>query len=192
MISKLTIEHAPAIANIHTQALKGDFLPSLGQNFLEVMYHGLIGKRGIYGFVDIKNNEISGFIVGTKNMNSFFRTAIMSNFLKLSLLLFLQVIRNPAILKKIAETFLYPKKDQGPKAELVVIAIKKQSQGKGLGKKLVRSLESQFKKARINKYKLTVYADKKAVQFYEALKFHRIAGFKLYSREWSIYEKKIN
>lgn len=191
MVVLINESHIKDITSIHIQSLKGDFLPSLGHYFLETMYQGLIGKSGVYGFVDLEKLEVTGFIIGTKDMDKFFKTAIKANFLKLSLLLLFKILRSPKILKKILETFLYPKKDQGVKAELVVIAISKKWQGKGIGRKLIKSLEHKFKTEKINKYKLAVYADKKAVRFYERLNFNKISNFNLYGKSWNIYEKKI-
>lgn len=192
MVTQIKESHIKAITSIHIQSLKGDFLPSLGNYFLETMYRGLIGRSGVYGFVDLEKLEVIGFIIGTKDMDKFFKTAIKANFLKLSLLLLLRILRSPKILKKILETFLYSKKDQGVKAELVVIAILKKWQGKGIGRKLIKSLEDKFITEKINKYKLAVYSDKKAVRFYEKLSFNKVSNFNLYGKSWYIYEKKIN
>lgn len=182
---------SPQIARIHKEALEGDFLPSLGLNFLNVFYEGIIGEEDVYLFAYKEKKRILGFVLGVKDSKRFFPKAVQANFLKLSLLLLLQIIKNPKIIKNIAETFLYPSKDVGSKAELVVIAVDNKLQGRGVGKKLVKVLETAFRKNKIKRYKLTIHADKKAVGFYEHLQFSRISSFKLYGKMWFIYEKKI-
>ncbi len=179
------------ITNLHIQGLSGDFLPSLGSKFLQTMYEGIIGKPGVYIFVDKAKARILGFIIGTSDMDYFFKQAIKNNFIKLSLLLILQILRNPLLIKKITETFFYPKKDIGPKAELVVLVVDKAHQGQGIGKKLINSLEQEFTKRSITRYKLTVHADKYAVLFYKHLGMRRISSFQLYDKMWYVYEKNI-
>lgn len=191
MIKPLGLKQIPEIATIHVNELKNDFLPSLGTDFLEAIYSGVIGNGEAFGFVAQEKGKVIGFIIGTKNMDRFFKAALKSNFIKIMYLLTLKVLRKPKLIKNILETFLYTEKEKGPKSELVVIAVLKKWQGKGIGKKLVKSLESYFKKEHINRYKLTVYADKKAINFYKKLRYLKLSEFNLYDRKWHIYEKKI-
>lgn len=192
MIRQVREADIPHITRIHINSLKGDFLPSLGKDFLELIYKGVIDAPDIYGFVNSDGDKVTGFVIGTRNMDIFLKTALKKNFIKLSVVMMIQLLKRPGIIKNILETILYSKKESGPAAELVVIAVSKKSQGQGIGKKLVKMLETEFKKIKINKYKLTVYSDKKAIKFYEALNFYKIANFNLYSKEWSVLEKKIN
>lgn len=192
MIKPLESKHISEIAGVHIKALKGDFLPSLGNNFLETLYKGLIGQKDIYSFVDIQKGKVAGFIIGTGNIDLFLKTLLKANFLKLVFYLFFELLKKPRLIKNTLETFLYSKKDQGIKPELVVIAILETWQGKGIGKKLIRVLENKFKEEKIKKYKLTVHSNKKAVNFYNKLKFKKVSEFNLYNKLWYIYEKKIN
>ena len=192
MIVSLDKGDSPRIAQIHKEALAGDFLPSLGINFLEVFYEGVLKRPGIYAFGWKEKDGVVGFVLGAKDSGRFFKDAIKSQFFRLFLLASLQIIRRPIIVKKIIETFLYPNKDVGPKAELVVIAVSKKHQGSGIGKKLVTALEGAFKNTKIKEYKLTVHADKKAVGFYEHLGYFRISSFKLYDKMWYVYARKLN
>ena len=180
-----------AFAKIHIAALGGDFLPSLGFSFLKTFYNGVINTFGVYGFVYEEDGKVHGFVVGTRNSSKFFRRAIRANFIRFSFLLFVALIKKPTIIKNIFETFLYPKKDVGAKAELVVIAVDNKYRGKGIGKRLVLALEEEFKNRKITSYKLTVHASKEAVGFYEHLGYSRISSFRLYDKMWYVYEKKI-
>lgn len=192
MVFPLKKEHALEISKIHVVSLSDDFLPSLGVNFLETFYKGIIGKSGVYGFVDIGSGRIRGFIVGTKNMKIFFKQALKANFLKLFVYLFIKLLKKPSLIKKILETFFYPKKETGPKAELIVVAVSKKWQSQGIGRELIKNLEEKFLQNKINNYKLTVHADKKAVYFYEKLGYQRLSSFNLYDKMWYVYAKKIS
>lgn len=191
MVKRLTSKDCLAITKIHTSSLAGDFLPSLGFNFLKTFYDGVIGKCGVYGFGVFEDGKIHGFVIGTTDSSKFFSRAIKAHFLKLSLLLTVRLIKNPTLVKNVLETLRYSKKAVGPKAELVVIAVDEDYQGKGVGKLLIEALESAFRKEEIKRYKLTVHADKKAVGFYEHLGYSRRAKFSLYGKIWYIYERKI-
>ena len=192
MLIPLNVKHSLIVAKLHQKALYGDFLPSLGIGFLKAFYEGIIGKQGVYGFVHEEKGRVDGFVLGAKNSEKLFSQALRANLIKLTFLLLLQLIKRPNLIKNILETFLYTKKEAGPKAELVIIAVGKNTQGKGVGKQLVHELESGFKKSNIREYKLTVHADKKAVGFYEHLGYSRISSFKLYGKMWFVYEKKIS
>lgn len=191
LIKPLSPKQIPEITSIHLSAMKGDFLTLLGKHFLSCFYSGIIGKEQIYGFFCEENKQVKGFIIGTKNIDLFFKTAVYSNFLKLSFYLSIQVFKRPSLLNNIFETFLYPKKDQGIKPELVILAVSKENQGKGIGKKLIHALENKFKEEKVRKYKLTVHADKKAVSFYDKLGFLKAGRFTLYNKPWYIYEKAV-
>ena len=191
MIINLTSKDTKHIALIHSTALEGDFLPSLGFNFLNTFYSGVILKDGVYGFGFEDKGKVVGFVLGTRDSVDFFSLALKSKLLKLSFFLCLQIIKNPLIVKNVLETFFYTSKDKGPKAELIVIAVKQNYQGKGIGKKLTQALEGEFVKNNIPEYKLTVHADKAAVQFYEHLKYSKISSFNLYDKLWYVYSKKI-
>lgn len=190
MLVKLEGNDSKSISRIHTRALQGDFLPSLGEKFLEALYSGTLEKPGIYGFGVKARGNVVGFVVGAADIKAFFKEAFKSSLLQLIYFLALRLISKPSLIKRVLETVLYSSKDKGPKAELVVIAVDPTHQGKGFGKDLVKSLEQAFAKDEIKEYKLTVHADKKAVGFYEHLGYKRISSFELYDKMWYVYSRK--
>lgn len=179
------------IANVHVKSLKNDFLPSLGEKFILTLYKGAFKSSDSFGFVALDNKKVVGFVIGTKNMKAYFSSSLKSNFLRLGYLLGVRLLKTPSLLKDVVETFTYSSKDVGPPAELVVIAVLKKYQSMGIGRKLVEALEKKFKNEKIKKYKLTVHADKKAVYFYEKLRYHRLSQFNLYNKLWYVYEKRL-
>lgn len=191
MIKPLSSLNVSEIAEIHLKALEGDFLPSLGFNFLKTFYSGIVGKKEVYAFGVFEDDKLQGFVIGAMDSKKFFLAAFKANVLKFTLLLLFQLLKKPALFKNTFETLLYPNKTSGPKAELVVIAINKSFQGKGAGKNLVKILEKEFRERRVTRYKLTVHADKGAVGFYEHLGYQRISSFHLYGKMWYQYEKKL-
>lgn len=192
MIKSIAKKDSSHISRIHVNALSSDFLPSLGFDFLKTFYNGVIGKAGVFGFVSKDKEEINGFVVGTENMDRFFKLALTSKFIALCFYLGIQLLKKPSIVKNILETFTYSSKESGPLAELVVIAVDKSTRGKGVGKKLVLALEQEFRKRKIKEYKLTVTKrNKNANTFYEHLGFKVLTRFNLYSKSWNLLVKRI-
>lgn len=191
MLVRLSAKDSSTVSLIHSKALGGDFLPSLGLNFLTTFYSGILSKREVYGFGFRVGGGIVGFVLGTSDSKGFFKLALKSNFLSLSFYLLVELIKRPWLFKNVLETFLYTSKDKGPNAELVVIAVLDKYQGIGIGKTLAKALEKAFLNDDIAEYKLTVHASKKAVHFYEHLKYERISSFNLYGKLWYVYGKSL-
>ncbi len=192
MIRAISKKDSPIIAKIHMQSLSDDFLPSLGVDFLSAFYQGVIGRPKVFGFLDTQKGKISGFVVGTSNMELFFKDTISSNFISLFYHLLLALIKKPSIIKNVAETLFYTAKDRGPVAELVIIAVDNRFRGKGIGKKLVLALEEEMKKRKIKGYKLTVTKRNKAAnEFYKSIGFKQFSEFELYNKSWNIITKRI-
>ncbi len=191
MVVQASRQDALIISKIHIKSLSDDFLPSLGIDFLRTIYEGILENENVFGFVDVENSKVRGFVIGTTDMNRFFRDALFANFFKAFYFLTLQFVKKPQIILKILETFLYPKKEIGPRAELIVIAVLDKYQGLGIGKNLVAKLEEKFKLKKIKKYKVTVHANKQAIYFYEKLGYKRVGKFELYSKDWCVYEKRL-
>ena len=124
-------------------------------------------------------------------MTSFLKNILKKRFLEFSLLIAYQIIKNPRLLKNVFETLFYTKRESGPKAELVIIAVDQKHRGQGIGKTLIKALEKIFLENKIREYKLTVIAGKEAVGFYSYLKFRPIGYFNLYGKRWLVLEKNI-
>lgn len=182
------------LARIHFLELRFDFLPSLGENFLRQLYSNLAQSKNTYIWVIEVNNNVLGFVVGSKNFSIVFKNIIRKNFLDYILILLPQIIRKPTILSSIIETFFYTRKegDRMPEAELIVIAILSKFHRKGLGRKLILYLEKEFIDNGVKQYKLTVNAkNKTANSFYKSLEFNKHHDFSLYGKKLNLYTKKI-
>lgn len=191
MIRTATLHDVQAISRIHRNELEGDFLPSLGINFLEEFYRILVKNPKIKTFVVYDKSEIKGFIVGTVDTNSVFSSIKSKKGIKLGVYLLIALVNKPLIVKNILQTLFYKGINFPVKAELVVIAVKKNFQNKGLGRKLINNLEVYFRSKGIREYKLTVKQDKKALKIYDHLGYKRRSSFSLYGSKWYLLTKKI-
>ncbi|MCL5432984.1 MAG: GNAT family N-acetyltransferase [Patescibacteria group bacterium] len=182
------------LARIHFLELESDFLPSLGEKFLRLLYLNLIQSKDIYIWVEDSNGNIRGFVVGSENFDVVFKQIIIKNFIKYIFLILPQILKKPAIINNIIETLFYTRRVRinASRAELIVISVLKKYQRIGLGKGLVFALEETFISKKIKQYKVSVNAaNLVANTFYSSLNFKKVSNFFLYGKKINLYIKKL-
>ena len=190
MIVPLQRKHAARVAELHCAALAGDFLPSLGQGFLTVFYEGVLDLGVGFGFVAIEDGRPAGFVLGSADASVLFKRVVAGRAVMLGLRAIPAVIRKPALIANVLETFLYPGKEGAApeKAELVVIGCGAAYRGRGLGRGLVNALDAAFRAQGVRSYKVAVLqANQGANSFYRALGFQLALEFELYKKKWNLY-----
>lgn len=164
-------EDAPAMAKIHKAEIGKGFLSSLPNAFLENFYIALVESRSSFCIVVKENNQVVGFVSGVIDLNKFYRYFLAHYFFQSFFILLPKILSS---FKKIVETLLYPKKEESlPKAELLVIAIKQEFWGKGLGKSLLEVFLAEMKKRNVEIFKVVV-----GEQLIPAIKFYEKNGFR--------------
>ncbi len=190
MIVPLQREHAARVAELHCAALAGDFLPSLGHGFLTVFYEGVMDLGVGFGFIAIEDGRPVGFVLGSADTSALFKRVVASRAVLLGLRAIPAIIRRPALVANVLETFLYPGKEGAvpEKAELVVIGFDAAYRGRGLGRGLVNALNDAFCAQGVRSYKVTVLQENVgANSFYRALGFQPALEFELYKKKWNLY-----
>ncbi|MBX4200629.1 GNAT family N-acetyltransferase [Candidatus Parcubacteria bacterium] len=157
---------AREIASIHKSEIRGGFLSSLPLPFLQTLYEAQIASPFSFCVIAKEEGRVIGFVSGVTDLNAFYKYFISRHFFQSVLILLPKVFSS---LKKIGETLLYPKKSESlPKAELLVIAISSQFQGKGLGRLLLDGFLLQMKQRDVKIFKLIVGEElTNAIKFYE-------------------------
>jgi ribosomal protein S18 acetylase RimI-like enzyme len=194
MIVPMQREHAAQVAKIHCIALAGDFLPSLGIGFLTEFYRAALDLGVGWGFVAIEADQLVGFILGSADTSVLFKRVLAARTLPLGLKVLAALMRNPTLIGKVLETFLYPSKEDDipEKAELVVIGLDPQHRRQGLGKQLVHTLNKTFSDQGVKSYKVTVLqSNQGANSFYQSLGFKYGIEFQLYQKKWNLYTYSI-
>lgn len=193
MLREMKAADVLQVAKIHQQALSGDFLPGLGEEFLVALYEANLNREDALVTVYHDGGKIWGFVMGTVNFKKFFLSTLFSNWWKFSFIIARRLIAKPYLLSKVLQTFLYSQKEKSDiNAELVVIAVDNSTQGRGIGTELVKALESKFKKLGINRYKVTTLKRYQgANRFYQKLGFTLVSSFSLYKKRWNLYSKKL-
>lgn len=185
----------PQVAQLHVQSLPGDFLPSLGARFLEVLYTGMLELDLAWGFVARDDGQLHGFVIGTADNQRLFGRLIRARTLGLTAQVMQALLRKPRLIMPTLETFLYPSKEGGSEvaAELLVLAVVGERRGMRIGEQLLRELEQSFVKRGQSAYKLTVLErNTRAQRFYERCGLLRSGSFSLYRKDWVLYCKSLN
>jgi ribosomal protein S18 acetylase RimI-like enzyme len=191
-LTEFKVEHALEVAALHRDSLAEDFLPSLGLNFLETLYRGMIGLELAWGWVALEDGQVVGFVAATDDSRRLFGQMIRRRPLALSWSVARALLRRPRLLFPTLETFLYPSregKDSTP-AELLVIAVRGGRRSTGVGASLVGRLDETMASRRLVSYKVTVRAGNEgANRFYRKLGFALSRSFPMYRQQWNLYQK---
>ncbi|MCE9591590.1 MAG: GNAT family N-acetyltransferase [Planctomycetes bacterium] len=188
------LEHAGAAADLHIEALRGDFLPTLGARFLRTFYRGALGSGAAFGLVEEEQGCPVGFVLGGEDTSVLFRKVLASSMIPLAWAMLPALLRHPGLILRVFETFLYPSREGTvpQKAELIVIAVAAGRRDQGIGERLVSALEDALKGRRVTSYKVTVLkSNTGANRFYLRRGFRLADEFRLYSRGWNLYVRDI-
>ncbi len=173
--------HTADVAKLHRLALPNGFLSTLGDGFLGALYLG-IGKapKSVVWVAVSDNNEVLGFVSGTCNVKSCYKSVLSTSFFQLGWNAIPSLI-HLSIWKRIWETLMYPFKtektsvdnDEHTCAELLSIAVSEEARGMGLGRALVNKLEASFIEwEHLNRYQVVTDAlDSRSNGFYEGIGF---------------------
>ncbi len=176
-----TKEDALPIAKIHQTEISGGFLSSLSPAFLKLFYIALMESGFSFCVVAKESDQVVGFVSGVVNMNKFYRYFLTHYFFQSFVILLPKVFFS---LRKIIESLLYPKKEASlPQAELLVIAIQKEFQGRGLGSQLLSAFATEMKKRNVTVFKVVVGETlPQAIRFYEKNNFVFIKNISIHGK----------
>ncbi len=186
-IRKASINDVDAIITIHCDAFANFFLTNLGTNFLYFYYSCFIeSNEGLVVCVE-EDGKIIGFAAATKRCKGFNASLIKNNiyrFIGLSLKLSLS---NPKALIRLIRNLTKTNNnvlDRGEYAELYSIAVKKEEQGRGLGKRLLLAAEEMLKVDNVNQLSLTTdYNNNEAtIAFYKKMNYDVLYEFIAYPK----------
>ena len=193
MIRSATIRDVPELAQIHLQALKGEFLVRLGDEFLQTLYRDFLLQKQTIIYL-MEENEIEGFIFGSLDFPVLLRAVLSSRFFRYLLLVAKQGLRSPRLIVEGASTLLFSflSEAQSTKAELAVIAVKQEQQRRNIGSQLLKVFEASLKKQGIDFYQVScTQANRKANHFYRKHSFEKSGEFSLYFKRWNRYVKHL-
>lgn len=155
------------VANLHIDSLKTGFLPSLGVNFLALLYRCIDEAEFSTLIVKYKNDQLIGFVSGTNGNFSLYRKMI--NYPVDLFLAIFPAIFNFKKIKRIFNLFNHMSGSQRkkyPSAELLTICVHQDFRRKGIADDLYTSLLNHFKSKSISKFVIIVGKSLKSNMFY--------------------------
>lgn len=185
IIRKAKIEDVNDIVNIHCSAFSGFFLTSLGSQFLKFYYSCFIKSNETFTMVAEDEGKILGFSVSTKVCKGFNSRLIKTNLFDFGLLSFRMLFTNPKALLRLVKNLTKKGdsvEDNEEYAELYSIGVSKETQGMGIGKRLLAESEQVMKEEGVERVSLTTdyYDNEQAVGFYHSMGYKTLYEFVTY------------
>ncbi len=104
MVRFLREQDIATVAKIHQEVLPESPLVKLGYHFLKDIYYPcLLQQEGVFCFVYPFQEELTGFICGAYNTDTFSRQMLNSRLLKFSLIILQTLLRHPTSLSVLIE-----------------------------------------------------------------------------------------
>lgn len=185
IIRVATIVDVPQIVNIHMNAFDGFFLTSLGRSFLSFYYKAFIKSKDGIVLCAVLENKVCGFAAATKQCKGYNSKLIKTNLTSFLWLSFRLLFTNPFALIRLAKNITKKSDiidDPEDYAELYSIGIEDCAQGKGIGKKLLATIEERLKCEGVEKISLTTdfYKNDSTIAFYRTMGYKTLYEFTSY------------
>jgi len=181
---------ARAAATIDAEARAGDFLPSLGGDFLEVLYSQLLRGGSSWGHgMSAPSGELLGFVVGSIDSELVFQDLSPARNAPMFVATARALLKKPAAIVRMVESLFYTSRESvgDVKAELIVIGTRHDVRGGGIGGRLVEALAAEFVQRGIPRYRVTVKEkNEAALRFYARHGFEPASQFRLYGEGWRV------
>lgn len=189
MIRGLEIKDIPQVAVIHMRELSG-FLPELGEKFLQAFYRTSLDIPEMFTYVESQNEQVYGFTTGINTAGGLYKKIILKDVFLFIPLFLSYLFTHPSGAVKIIKTLAYPGfADNSP--ELLTIAVKKNHQGRGIGKKLFMQVAREFKIRNIEEFKISVYDRLTANRFYLKIGCRFDRSFEFLGEKMNYYKYEI-
>lgn len=180
--------HAAALAAIHRNALPEDFLPSLGQYFLERVYYPAT-FRSSHGanFIAVESGRPVGFVTVAHDSPAFTRDVVAGHWPRLAYCAARAAIRRPAHLRlslAVVGAALFGGADPVP-GEIVLIAVEAGHRGRGIGLALVAAALQYLKRHGVARCRTkTLAANASVIAMYIRVGWHLRDRFTLIGRDY--------
>lgn len=186
-IIKAKTSDARTLAVEHQRVFPGFFLSTLGTSFLTTYYKALLKHPETICYLAVEDQKVLGYVVGRTRAHAFLKRVIKRN----PLPFFLQGIKllftHTRALIRLANNL--EKKNTGKGAideqeygEIALIGVSPEMKGRGIGHKLMRSLEADLKDRGVTQLSLTTdyYDNDDTLRAYKAWGFTVLYEFTTY------------
>ncbi len=180
-VRTMVSDDLPQVVSIHLQSFPGFFLTFLGSSFLSLLYKNL--QRDPEGIVLLAASEekIEGFVAGVIRQSGFYWRLIEKRKWSFALAGFGGLLRKPSIAPRLIRALKRPQESRSASAEacLMSMAVRPESQGKGIGEKLVRAFCQKLAESGVKDVCLTTDQDnnEQVKRFYQRIGFHVVRTY---------------
>lgn len=185
MIRKLKAGDIDQVVNIHLTQLPG-FLSRLGKNFLTKYYSASLNTPEMFTLVEKQDEQIQGFATGAVRLKGLTIRILFKDVLGFVRIFMNILFTHPILLLRSVKTLTYPGFSQEV-PELLTIAVQKNFQNKGIGKKLFQAISKEFHNRGIKNFQVSIYQRLPAGKFYEKMGCCKTGTFTFQSELMSYY-----
>ena len=189
MIRKMTYSDIKEVVYLHKRELTG-FLSQLGIGFLEKYYEVSLKLPEVFTFVYSENGKIKGFASNTTDSRGLQNKILLRSPIGFGYILLKYFITHPFKFFKSFRLLRYPGLGESG-AELLSLAVERSSQKKGIGRMLLRESRAEFRKRRIDRFKISVYDRLPANGFYIKCGSKLVRSFGFMGEKMNSYELKV-
>ncbi|MBI3955546.1 GNAT family N-acetyltransferase [Candidatus Gottesmanbacteria bacterium] len=190
MLKKLTLKDIPQVVKIHREELRG-FLSQMGKDFLKKFYEVSLGIPEMFTLVEKQDEQIQGFATGAVRLKSLTIRILFKDVLGFVRIFMNILFTHPILLLGSVKTLTYPGFSQDV-PELLTIAVQKNFQNRGTGKKLFQAIKNKFQKRSVKYFQVSMYAKLPAGKFYEKMGCRLIKNFAFRGQNMSYYHCQVN
>ena len=178
------------VGEVDVAARTAATLGFLGAAFFATLYRALIAGPHAVGFVAEAPGRLVGFVLGTTRTRMALRDALRRSWFPLGARAGAALVRRPGRIGNVLAALRYPGRPHADGAELLVIAVAPDWQGRGVGRALTRALDAAFHARGIATYHVTAKARVPGVEtFYRGLGFTSVDSFQLFGEPWTVYAR---
>lgn len=171
----MVLSDLEAVVEIHLNSFPGFFLTFLGHDFLALLYKSMQSDPECVVLVASSNGQIEGFVAGVMHQGGFYQRLIKRQKWAFALAALGALLRRPAIAPRLLRALKRPADVQQASAEagLMSIAVRLESEGKGIGKRLVEAFCQELARRGVHAVCLTTDRDNndRVNHFYQKLGF---------------------
>jgi ribosomal protein S18 acetylase RimI-like enzyme len=187
-------DDAPQAARLHAAAIETGLLSSLGTPFLTSLYRLMAADPAADGCVAVQDSQIVGFAVYTADLHALYRSMLRRGGLRFMWRLAGSLFSWRRC-RRILETLLYPRCGRRrplPRAELLVVAVRRDRRREGIGRRLVAETAAQGCREGWGSIKVCVGGSLHGTQaFYRRLGFEHACDIRRHGRISQIWIKQL-
>ena len=176
-LNRTSTKHFQVIANLHCKEISGGVLSIFGEEFLATLYTYISEAPNCGVWVSEDREEFNGFICGCADDKQMFRWVFVRGFFPLFAIGLKSITRSGVLSGAInvVKVLLKSKHDEPTtRAQLLSLAVKSDSRGKGIGRSLVHVFEIELGAWGVDEWLVwTTNWNLAAIKFYESNGFRQ-------------------